>query len=155
MDISDIEYPALRPAGFHDVGVGDLERIFVEPFEPAGSRRVWLCERFKAWFEAIEEVGIPFELWIDGSFATHKPEPDDIDIVWIFDVKDIKALRPEAEARLDTLLDMNSVKREYACHVYSAIKGDKAMYDYWINQFGYNRSGVPKGLFRIFSGGKL
>jgi len=152
-DIND-EYPALRPPGFHDINVSDLKRIFVEPFGSAGARRSWLCERFSAWFKAIEEVGIPFELWINGSFATHKPEPGDIDIVWIFDSDNIQTLPSEAGARLDMLLDMNRVKREYACHVQSVMKGDKAMYEYWIYHFGHDRSESPKGLFRIFSGGK-
>jgi hypothetical protein len=150
---TDGEYPALRPSGFYDIGIDDLERIFVGPFGAAGSHRRRMCERFKAWFSAMEELGVPFEVWIDGSFVTAKPKPADIDIVWLFDGESIQRLKPETVDRLDELMDSAMLK--YSCHVFPAPKEDADVCIRWKEMFeGYRNKKQSKGLFRIVSGEK-
>lgn len=158
--ISDYEYVPLCPSGFKDIKEDDFERIFVEPFEPRNAKRRELCRMFMEWLQAIKEIGISFELWIDGSFATHKPEPDDIDIVCIVNNDDFQALSGDTKTRARTFLSRDRAKKEYCCHVYPLYKNSKSYnydveYNYWKNHFGHARNGMSKGVFRIFQGGVI
>ncbi len=58
----------------------DLESVFVTPFE-SNERRKILLSRLAAFTERLKEVPIDMEVWIDGSFATAKENPGDIDLV--------------------------------------------------------------------------
>ncbi|MGI2897452.1 DUF6932 family protein, partial [Vibrio alginolyticus] len=73
-------YPALLEAGMHNMTFTDLESVFVTPFEP-NERRKALLSRLEAFTERLQEVPIDMEVWIDGSFATEKEKPGDIDLV--------------------------------------------------------------------------
>jgi hypothetical protein len=157
--ISDSEYLPLCPSGFRDINEDDFEQIFVEPFGPKNDRRREMCRMFREWLQAIKGIGISFELWIDGSFATHKPEPGDIDIVCIIDNDDFQVLPRDVKMRAYELLSRDSIKRKYLCHVYPIYKNSKSYdyasdYDYWKDQFGHARSGMSKGIFKVSQGGK-
>ena len=73
------DHQPLLAAGRHYLDLSELQRIGVYAFAERAKR-----ERL---YYALEELvqrflreGIPCEMWIDGSFLTEKPEPDDIDV---------------------------------------------------------------------------
>lgn len=145
---SVIEYPPLLTSGFCDIAESDFERLFVVPFN--STTRKGLCAKFREWLAAIKAIPISLEIWIDGSFVTYKPDPRDIDLVCVFSEADARALRPEERKLLKRLLTPSIIKVDYGCHVFPMLRGDRDRYDYWVNMFGHNRSGVSKGMFRIF-----
>lgn len=57
-----------------------LEALAVTPFQQS-VQRPSLIAKFKAWTDALRSLNVEAPLWIDGSFLTEKPEPDDIDLV--------------------------------------------------------------------------
>lgn len=71
------DYEPLFAPGIQNVLFSDLEEVFVSPFN-SGERRHFLCERLKSFVEVLFSLHVPFEIWIDGSFCTMKPEPGDI-----------------------------------------------------------------------------
>lgn len=52
----------------------------------------------------LQQNQVVCELWIDGSFVTNKPEPDDIDLSVMIDVADYEKLTEPALQLLDDLV---------------------------------------------------
>lgn len=92
-----MEYPALLEAGMHNMTFSDLESVFVTPFE-SNERRKILLSRLAAFTERLKEVPIDMEVWIDGSFATAKENPGDIDLVVVCAETDVNNL-PQKNTR--------------------------------------------------------
>lgn len=151
---TSIVYLPMFPKGFHDINEDDIERVFVDPFTVGCHRRKELCGKFKEWLKAVKDIGIPLEVWIDGSFVTYKLEPVDIDILCIMNADKIRSLEPTVRNRLGELLRKSTVKLKYGCHVFPVLDDDLSIYNYWVNHFGHSRSGAPKGIVRIFLGGE-
>jgi len=150
--MNDVYLP-LHPDGFRDIAVDDLERFFVEPFGNVGKKRAELCKKFKKWLFEVKSIGVPLIIWVDGSFVTQKPAPEDIDVVCIMDSNNLRNLSLEYKNRLSELFKTRDIKLKYGCHVFPVINGDSKQYAYWIRHFGYGRDRSPKGIFRIFLGG--
>jgi hypothetical protein len=148
------EYPPLVSSGFHDIREDDLERTFADPFAAGRGRRNELCGKLRAWLNAVKSVGIPLEVWVDGSFATWKPAPNDVDILCVVDFDLLCALTPEALERFHELFMRDAVKSEYECHVFGIPRGDQERYDEWFDFFGHSRNKMPKGIVRFFLEGR-
>ena len=143
-----MEYNALYPAGFHDLTLADLEIVFVNTFA-VKERRFELIKRFKAFYELVSNLNINLEIWLDGSFCTLKPEPNDIDIAIFFDPRDLVNPSPEQLHIISVLQDNNLCKIRYKCDVYLIPNHNQANRSYWRGWFGFSRSESPKGIPRI------
>ena len=87
------------------------------------------------------------EVWIDGSFATDKLEPNDVDLVVVWDRSWQTKLHVEDLEKFDHLLDRARAIKRYQCDVYSAETIDIGMMAYWRGLFGFVRDGrTPKGI---------
>ncbi|QTH20228.1 hypothetical protein HRJ34_18005 [Rhizorhabdus wittichii] len=72
------DYEPLLSAGRHEMTIGDFETQFVVGL--GGSSRSTIWQEFKtSVLQPLKQYQIPCELWLDGSFITKCPEPDDID----------------------------------------------------------------------------
>ena len=145
-------YEGLFAPGFHDISILDLEEVFLCPFEKR-TRRKFLIDRFKVFLGILINVGAFFEIWIDGSFATRKEEPDDIDIGLFCLAKEINSLKGDKEQLLRMLLN-NPVetKLRYHCDTYFVPLGDHEHRSYWRGWFGFDREEKPKGIPRMIIG---
>jgi hypothetical protein len=153
-----VDYPPLLPAGLHPKTWGELEALCVTAFQLSQSRE----EKFSGLRRLIDRLradGIEGELWVDGSFLTQKNEPGDIDIVLSVDLNFVIRGNPEQLALLSRLGSANpatraEVLRDYSCDTYILFDipvGDpnypgRDMRQYWLDQFGSDRSGNPKGI---------
>jgi hypothetical protein len=144
-----LEYKPLFGPGFHDISSDDVEKIFVEPFSDSTQREL-LAERFKAFLAKLEEVGISFEIWLNGSFATKKLEPVDIDVAIFANPDQINNLPQDKMAILRYLFDdLAQTKYRYHCDVYFVMSNDKQKRSYWRGWFGFSRNEYPKGIPRL------
>lgn len=76
------DFPALLPPGVHSHTLTSVEVLAVSPF-PADTRRAVLFQQFTKWVQSLKASNVTGHIWIDGSFLTEKPGPDDIDcILW-------------------------------------------------------------------------
>ena len=93
---------------------------------------------------------IKFELWLDGSFTTNKPNPEDIDVVLFAEKEDVDELHfIFQEMLLDIVTHRQSTKDNYGCDVYFSLKNDNEAREFWRNWFGFDRHGAPKGIAKI------
>jgi predicted nucleotidyltransferase len=146
-----MEYPALLEAGMHNMTLSDLKSVFVEPFDNI-ERRESLLKRFEVFIARLKDVPIKMEVWIDGSFATKKEHPGDIDLVVVCAQDDVNNLSLEKKLILQELFqDKKTTKLRYECDAYFAIDNmdDKS---YWRGLFGFDRNEKPKGIARITVG---
>lgn len=143
-----MDYPALLEAGMHNMTVSELRSVFVDPFENF-ERREKLLSRFEAFISRLKEVTIDMEVWIDGSFATKKEHPGDIDLVVVCKEVEVNQLSIEKQLILKELFeDQIATKLRYECDAYFVID-DMHDKSYWRGLFGFDRNENPKGIARI------
>lgn len=145
------EFSPLLPAGFHDVTLEDLERLFVEPFTPPDHRRT-LLTRLLAFLTQLLASGLPCEIWLNGSFATEKVDPEDVDIAVFVREDDVNALADVQRSVLEGLFgDPLATKARYGCDAYILLLENEANRSYWRGWFGFTRDERPKGIPRIMA----
>ena len=143
-----MEYPALLDAGMHNMTLSDLKSVFVDPFENI-ERREKLLIRFEAFVSRLNDVPIKMEVWIDGSFATTKEHPGDIDLVVVAEQDEVNSLPDDKKQILEELFnDQKITKLRYECDAY-LIMNDMHDKSYWRGLFGFDRNEKPKGIARI------
>lgn len=83
------EYNPLLENGFKEIALWQIDSIFLEPFGE-NEHRKQLINRLNAYLSEFSYLGLNAELWIDGSFSTVKPEPENIDVLFLLDVNEVK-----------------------------------------------------------------
>ena len=81
-------FPPLLTAGFHDMDSDGIKSLCVDTFPKSVRRSMLYCNFIQLieQFKLVNQQCLCFsEVWIDGSFTTEKPEPDDIDILVVVD----------------------------------------------------------------------
>ncbi len=146
------------PYEITEITLEEFESFFVEGLDDRVHRR-WLFEGYLRYLEALKAmVSQPFLQWMDGSFATKKQKPGDIDVVNFIDYQVVE--QKEQSLRLLSRtpafemfqVDANIVKVYPEGHPKAVLtKSDRL---YWEHQFGYtpkNRGGkrFQKGFIKI------
>ena len=138
------------PDGLQEIGPWQLDQYFLEPFGD-NDRRKALIDRFRAYLEELAKLGIPLELWLDGSFTTRKPDPDDVDIVIWASPKDVAGLPPDHKIMFRLLvMNRDRVQTLYDVDVYLGIPESPAEREQWRVTFGFSQTGKKlKGIFKL------
>ncbi|TAK40985.1 MAG: hypothetical protein EPO28_09255 [Saprospiraceae bacterium] len=148
----------LVPYEIAETMLEEFQSFFVEGLPDQAHRRR-LFENYLQYLEALKVVvNQTFVQWVDGSFATRKQKPGDIDLVNFIDYRVVE----QHEQALKLLsrtpafemfqVDANIVKVYPEGHPKAMLtKSDRL---YWEHQFGYtpkNRSGkrFQKGFIKI------
>lgn len=120
----DQEYPSLVAKGFKDIAETDLHKEFVSPFKnQAQDTRSNLLIGFGSFLNEFKTLNITAEIWIDGSFATTAPDPDDVDVVFYFDIREMAVLKGETKDKFERLFkNRKFIRNLYKIEVYYAIK---------------------------------
>ena len=140
----------LFQAGLHEITENDFENIFVVPFKGSATRST-LILRLKAYLKELKEIGLNFEIWIDGSFSTNKSDPNDIDIAVFASSDDINGLAIDKRDKLMLLLGEHDIVRaRYNCDVYFVPLGNEIARSYWRGWFGFSRGETPKGIPKFY-----
>lgn len=137
-------YDPLLAPGVREIEESDLDAIFVAPFAQSARRRE-LLTLFRGFIAFIRQIGIDCEIWIDGSFATRKPDPRDIDVAVFILPRDIGALSYERRMELELLRDRPLMAERYACDVYIEPADDLVRRAYYRELFGEYK-GIAKGI---------
>lgn len=139
--------PILQP-GLHDITEQDLENHFLSAFSTSNTRAK-LIKGFKQYLAALKSIGVKFEIWIDGSFATEKENPNDIDLVVFGSHAEIDRLPDVLKKQLGALIDRVNIKHATGCDVLFAVAEDQDRRSYWRGWYGFDRDENPKGIARI------
>lgn len=140
------DFPPLLAGGIHRFNLSDLELLTVDKFAES-TRRKPLFESFKVYLGLLEGTGLSAEIWVDGSFMSEKPEPDDIDLVVLFDATNARSLPQDSQQMLRILLDTHSAVARFNLHVFRIRRDDEEAVSYWRQLFGTMRdNATPKGM---------
>lgn len=121
--------PLLRD-GMHSMTLDEVFDVCVASF-PENQRRAYLFERLTAFLAHIHSFGIePAEIWIDGSFLTKKPEPNDIDLLFILHMGQIDSLPEETKRKVFGQFQGEDFKIRYQCdlHLAPSTENDRIRY---------------------------
>jgi len=137
--------PLFEP-GLHRLSEEALFERFVKPFSQQ-ARRIELVASLELFLNFVRDIGIRCEVWLNGSFTTTKPEPDDIDLVVHIQSGQIDALPETRLRKLNDLNDRGLLRARYSCDVYVDRMGDAERKQYWLEKFGRGRDGsASKGI---------
>jgi hypothetical protein len=141
------EQPLLE-AGLHDFKISEIGNHFLKSFPSSTTRRP-LIDGLSNYVNALTKVGIPVEIWIDGSFTTNKTDPNDIDLVIFASATLINNLPEDKQKLLGVLIDRNSMKQNFGCDVLFSPSENNDMRSYWRGWYGFDRNENPKGIARV------
>ncbi|MGV8125893.1 MAG: DUF6932 family protein [Methanothrix sp.] len=143
---------------------GDLIRPTIKEFEDrfvnaeAEKVRREIYEGYRNYCKCLIALGVVSIQWIDGSYTTKKPSPNDIDLVVHFDGMKIY-LDKNLQIHFKNLIDINEMKRLYRCHpqfvlIYPQSEPDLysyyiLRYQHWLKWFSKDRNGNAKGLIEF------
>ena len=149
------EYDPLLKDGFQEIALWQLDKVFLEPFGENEHRKM-LIDRLKVYLTEVEAIRLPFEVWIDGSFSTEKPEPTDVDLVLLFDRDEVDSLAGvQSDMFQNLIVEREEIKARYNCDVFFIDGGNEAQKNTWQNTFGKDSRKVQsKGIFRVKFGGR-
>ncbi len=151
----DFEENGMLPAGLHDCSVQEFIDMFVDKF-PTSQRRKMITDNLWDFAEEIFSVGVPYEIWVDGSFVTTKVNPNDADLVLFLQSQNMIVLNPQIDAFRKKYNGILDIYFAYAVSTENEQCFNKADYqkivtmrNYWRGQFGFDRADSPKGIVRI------
>jgi hypothetical protein len=144
------EYKPLFEEGFKQIALWQLDATFLEPFEE-NEHRKYLIDRLNAFINEFQYLGLETEIWIDGSFSTHKPEPQDIDVVFLLDQTAVTNLdSKKSKLFADLFINREEVKARYSLDVYFIDSDDEDEKQKWISTYGFDsRKMNSKGIYKI------
>lgn len=145
-------YAALLPPGLHTMTYAALLALCVTPF-PDDSTRREIARSVLFIIDRLALNGVTGEAWIDGSFLTDKPDPGDADIVFFAPREQYN----HGTARQQDALAWvgENLRGSFPCDTYVVLvtPPDSPLYalyqsqrDYWLDFFGSDKQGVPKGI---------
>lgn len=146
-----VDFPAVLELGIHKKTMTEFEAWVTTQF-PNPEPRVRLLKHFQKLTIKIQEFKIPFDVWIDGSFLTTKPQPLDIDLLILAKKRDVNKLSLDQQDRFYSFFsneNKHNIKMLYSCDMSYIIKGQKRDYDFWYSWFSKSRQGQPKGFISI------
>lgn len=144
MPFPELNEDGLLPEGIHDCTLDEIGARF--GLFVASDRRVRLFEKLCALVEEEQKAGLAIEIFIDGSFVTDTPQPNDIDLVIVLPADYNRAVvmtpfRYNAVSKI-------SLRRRYPFDVFVFNK-DTRPYQDQIEFFRKTREGRRKGILRI------
>lgn len=147
-----IAYKALFPPGsFVDVDLSNIAGVFAEEVDTPQRRR--LSSQLRLFVGHLQNLGLTsFEMWIDGSFTTVKPNPTDIDVVCFIPKSQLAELSDESLEQLRYLASEDGrpyVREKWNIDYYHCPFDSLEDRNYWKDQFSKDEYGEPKGIGRI------
>ncbi len=130
-------------AGEHDLDWQEFTQHFAW-----NTKRATLIGGLQAALIALHNCGCP-TAWIDGSFATNKPNPNDIDVAWDDDQTDFQLLQQIEPTLLEFSHRRAAQKRKFGCECFPATWEADANGTTFLEYFKKDRNGNPKGIIRI------
>lgn len=145
-------FPPLLSPGFHDFDDAQVKSLCVDAF-PKSVRRSMLYCNYIQLMSDVRNINKQFncfiEVWVDGSFTTEKPEPDDIDILLVIDSNKLNLVPVMFQPQIEKFLNRQYIKHNYKIDLLLLEHGKDEDRMHWRGVFGYDREDTPKGIVRI------
>lgn len=146
------DFPPIINSGIHKLSMTELEQMAVLAF-PSDVKRTTLFYQFSSWTSQLSSLGLTGTLWLDGSFLTKKPYPNDIDCV-LFEPILSRQLDANQLNRLSKLLDHDEARVSFNLDFYLEPKMQASdlfhRQAYWSGVFGFQHDRTKaKGFVEI------
>lgn len=142
--------PALTDDGVLPVGIHLATWVEFEERFVTNTRRRALFLGFCKAADLLAAAGCR-KVFIDGSYTTSKPEPNDIDACWSIVGVDADILDP---VFFDFADGRRAQKERFGCEFFPAEISEGSTGLLWIEFFSLDRDGRKKGLVALELGGK-
>lgn len=133
----------LLPLGLHEATVSEIRAVlgFTE-------RRKRMMDGLERFVQIWSESGFMEYSVIDGSFATAKPEPGDIDMLLVPKLEALSSRPAEfRDLAMSHSYDRDFTRREFDCEAF--IAAGQYNIDGWLDFFAADRRGRRRGLIRL------
>ena len=141
--ISTFDERGLLPLGLHEATISEIRAAlgFTE-------RRKGLMDGLERFVQVWSDSGLLEYSVIDGSFATAKPEPGDVDVLLVPKAEALYS-RPTdfSDLAMSHSRDRDFTKREFGCEAFITMGRDDLAE--WLDFFGTDRRGRQRGLIRL------
>jgi hypothetical protein len=147
----------LPPVGFITPTIQEFEERFAITLKDKEVRRE-IFNKYKEYCNYLISLNIASIQWVNGSYTTLKPKPNDIDLVIHFDGMKLHQSEKLRE-HFRRLIDRTEMKHLYKCHpqcvlVYPQTEPDLysyyiLKYKFWRKWFSRDRDGNDKGLIEF------
>lgn len=142
-------YPALFPPGLVNIELNRLEDAFVaQPFDTPARRR--LTSLLRLFIQELTRLGAQGDVWIDGSYATKDPHPQDIDVVLVISPLVLRAMPRANSEQLGYYGNMKGrayVRTKWHIDFYIVAANNYKHRDIWQKLFSNNPDqSNPKGI---------
>jgi hypothetical protein len=143
----------LLPPARHTCTEDEVRVHLVDAF-PTSTRRPAIFARWRLLRLGLLHILGEVEQWLDGSFVENKDEPDDMDVVSVFDGPSHDALPEGAQAVVKSMTLQKNSKPVWACDSYPVPVyppghplHDASMFGlaYWHDWWGHTRPTDPRG----------
>src|SRR5205809_6717643 len=113
--IPEFDPDGLLPEGIHDCSLNELRQRFGS-FQTS-DRRPRLYQRFEELVSELRTLRMPLVIYVDGSFVTRNPRPNDVDLILALPTEwDLAA---ELSPNIYNLLSKNQVKKRFGFDMFA------------------------------------
>ena len=145
-------YRALFPPGtFVDVDISNIAEVFSKEVDTPQRRR--LSSQLRLFIAYLQNLGLTtFEMWIDGSFTTAKPNPTDVDVVCFISRSQLGTISAKSLDELQYIASDEGrpyVREKWNIDYYHCPFDSLEDRNSWREKFSRDEYGEPKGIGRI------
>ena len=137
--------------GFVDIDEDDIDSVFINGNDTPQRRT--LASGLRLFLAYLRSLGLKsYEIWIDGSFATRKPNPNDVDMVCFIPKKTIESIPDPQLKRLKYLGNEEGrayIRVRWGCDYYHCPFDSIDDRNSWKEKFFSDSNGLAKGIVRI------
>ncbi|ATQ78365.1 hypothetical protein CR152_30540 [Massilia violaceinigra] len=119
-----------------------IRETFVAPL-PEATPRLRMFSLFDQWVVRLRQLNVTGTLWLDGSFVTRKPNPNDLDCV-LWHPSFAGPVSEESKIEVRSMIDRASAKAVFCIDLYIALPlptEKMAAEAYWRGLFGFQHDG--------------
>ena len=143
-------FPPIFSPGLKEIRREDIGKIFLDPTFDSPLRRR-LTAQLRSFIAELERLDVHGDLWINGSYATKKPEPGDIDLVMSIPLIIVSAMSEEKLDRLNFMTDPENrayVRARWQVDFYVFERSNIGSRNYYFDLFSRNpdssnQKGIP------------
>ncbi len=151
--LPDFDSNGLLPAGRYVETEDEVHHDLVDEF-PTSTRRQFIYDRWMLHRHTLTNLVNVHEQWLDGSFTESKVDPDDVDIVTVYDGDAWDAMTDEERFLPFSLMNGHWTEQFWKVDsfgvgfynpghpMWAACQG---AIDYWHNWWGHTRPDDPRG----------
>ena len=140
-------YPPLYGPGFVEITIEEIDKTFVSKVDTPVRRRI--ASNLRNFLMHLKKLGVQGEAWIDGSFSTMNPTPQDFDTLLVIPRVTLAGMTSHNLEELNRLTALESreyVRKKWSCDLYICDKSNLTMQRQFEKKFSKNPDDSAKGI---------